>query len=307
MDTLNEMRLFTEVVRTGSFAAAGRKLGVAPSSMTRQVNALERELGARLLNRTTRKLSLTEAGQLYYGEALRILSKLEDAKLAVSQLQESPRGTLRLSAPVAFGRLHVAPALTQFLTRFPDMRVDLIATDQVLDMVDAGIDVALRMGRLADSSLVARKLAPNRFVVCASPAYIERHGAPQRPQDLASCNCLTYKWAPGPVTWTFEGPHGLARIEVSGNLEADSLGALKAAACRGLGLVLLPLWSATPCLKSGELQVVLSDYAATARDFDTEEAIYAVYPHRKQIPPKVRAFLDYMVEYVGDPPYWELE
>jgi DNA-binding transcriptional LysR family regulator len=178
MDTLTGMRLFTEVVKANSFAAASRKLGMAPSSVSRQINALEEELDARLLNRTTRKLSLTQAGQIYYEQATRILSDLEDANIAISQFEGSPHGTLSLSAPVTFGRLHVAPALSQFTSRFPELRVDLTVTDQVLDLVDAGVDVAVRIGVLQNSSLVARKLAPTRSVVCASPVILSATGAP---------------------------------------------------------------------------------------------------------------------------------
>jgi DNA-binding transcriptional LysR family regulator len=307
MDMLNGIRLFTEVVRANGFAAAGRKLGMVPSSVSRQINALEEMLGARLLNRSTRKLSLTEVGQLYYEQATRILSELEDANLVVAQFTGSPRGTLRISTPAAFGRLHVTPALSEFLRRYPELRVDLTATDQHIDMVESGIDVAVRSGPLENSSLVARKLASNRYVICASPAYLERYGQPQCPQDFAYHNCLAYQFAPGPVVWTFKGANGLERIAVSGNLHANSFGALKAAACQGLGFALLPSWSAMPCVKRGELQTVLREYSVFPSHGEAEGAIYAVYPHRKYVSPKVRAFVDFMVDYIGDPPYWELD
>ncbi len=306
MDMLNGMRLFTEVVRANGFAAASRKLGMVPSSVSRQITALEETLGVRLLNRSTRQLSLTEVGQLYYEQATRILSELEDANLAVSQFDGSPRGTLRVSTPAAFGRLHVTPALSRFLTRYPELRVELTATDQVVDLVEAGIDVAVRIGALQSSSLIARKLAAHRYVICASPSYFDRHQAPQRPQDVAHHNCLTYKFAGGPVVWSFRGPHGAEQVEVSGNLQANSFGALKSAACLGLGLAILPIWSAMPCLKSGELQTVLREYTVSPRQGETEGGIYVVYPHKKLVSKKVRAFVDFMVEYIGNPPYWEL-
>jgi DNA-binding transcriptional LysR family regulator len=306
MDMLNGIRLFTEVVKSQGFTAASRKLGMVPSSVSRQINALEDALGARLLNRSTRKLSLTEVGELYYDQATRILSELDDANTAVSQFEGSPRGTLRLSTPVAFGRLHITPALSEFLKRFPELGVDLTATDKVVDLVETGIDVAIRMGNLQNSSLVARKLASNRYVVCGSPDYLDRRQAPQRPEDLAHHNCLIYRFAAAPAVWTFKGAHGLEHVEVSGNLQADSFGALKSAASLGVGLALLPIWSAMPCLRSGQLQTVLRDYPVFPRHAETEGAIYAVYPHRKQLSPKVRAFVDFIVEYIGDPPYWEL-
>lgn len=305
MDMLNGMRLFAEVVRAKGFTAAGRRLGMVPSSVSRQISALEEALGARLLNRSTRKLSLTEVGQLYYDQATHILSELDDANLAVLQFDGAPRGTLRLSAPAAFARLHVTPALTEFLSRYPDLRVDLTATDQVMDLVETGIDVAIRIGALQSSSLVARKLATNRYVVCGSPVYLRQHGTPERPEELADHNCLSYKLAASPAAWTFDDADRSQRVEVSGSLQADSFGALKAAACLGLGLAVLPIWSAMPCLKSGELQTVLRGWAVSPRAGHAAGAIYAVYPHRKHIPPKVRAFLDFMVEYIGDPPYWE--
>ncbi|HKH20058.1 MAG TPA: LysR family transcriptional regulator [Gammaproteobacteria bacterium] len=307
MDMLTGIRLFTEVVRANSFAAAGRRLGMVPSSVSRKINALEEALGARLLNRSTRKLSLTEAGQLYYEQATRILSELEDANLIIAQYTESPRGTLRISAPAAFGRLHVTPALSEFLRHYPEVRVDLMATDQRINMVEVGIDVALRSGPLENSSLVARKLASNRYVICASPAYLEHRGQPHTPQDLAYHNCLAYESARGPIVWTFKGATEPEHIEVAGNLQANSFGALKVAACRGLGLALLPSWSAMPCIKSGKLRTVLSNYSVFPNHAESNGAIYAVYPHRKYVSPKVRAFLDFMVNYIGDPPYWELE
>jgi DNA-binding transcriptional LysR family regulator len=306
MDMLNGMRLFTEVVKSQGFAAASRKLGMVPSSVSRQISALEEALGARLLNRSTRKLSLTEAGELYYDQARRILSELDDANTAVSQFEGQPRGTLRLSTPVAFGRLHVIPALAHFLDRYPELRVDLVATDQVVDIVESGIDVALRMGTLQNSSLVARKLASDRYVICGSPSYLDLHPPPRCPEDLAHHNCLTYKYTAGTAVWTFKGRRGPEHVEVSGNLQADSFGALKSAAMLGMGLALLPIWSAMPCLRSGQLVTVLREYPVFSKHVEAEGAIYAVYPHRKQLSPKVRAFVDFIVEYIGDPPYWEL-
>lgn len=306
MDMLNGMRLFTEVVKTGSFAAAGRKLGMVPSSMSRQINALEETLNARLLNRSTRKLSLTEVGQLYYEQATRILSDLEDANLVVSQFTRSPRGTLSVSTPASFGRLHLVPALTQFLARHPNLSVDLTVSDQMVDMIEAGIDVAVHTGNLRNSSLIARKLATDRLVICASPAYLEQHAAPKHPRDLTHHNCLTHKSAPGPVFWTFKHSRGLEQFEVSGNLQVNSVGALEAACSGGLGLAMLPIWSVTPLLKNGELKTLLPEYTVFANAGGADEAIYAVYPHRKHISPKVRAFLDFMVEHIGDPPCWEV-
>jgi DNA-binding transcriptional LysR family regulator len=183
--------------------------------------------------------------------------------------------------------------------------VDLLAADQMVDLVEAGIDIALRIGSLPNSDLVARKLAPNHYVLCASEKYLKHRQAPTHPQDLAQHNCLAYRFAPGPIVWTFRRSDELERVQVAGNLQANSFGVLKSVACAGLGLVVLPIWSAIPCLKSGELRAVLREYSVSPRQADTEAAIYAVYPHRKHLSPKVRAFLDFMVEYIGNPPYWE--
>jgi DNA-binding transcriptional LysR family regulator len=307
MDMLNGMQLFTEVVRANSFAGAGRKLGMVPSSVSRQINALEQTLGARLLNRSTRKLSLTEVGRLYYEKAMRVLSDLDDANLVVSELSESPRGTLRVSAPVAFGRLYLAPALSQFLTRFPELSVDLTITDQIIDMVEEGTDVAVRIGVLQDSNLVARKLASSRCVICASPIYFEHHGTPQRPEELAHHNCLTYKFVSGPVTWTFRGADGLQHVKVTGNLQVNSVDALEAAASHGTGIVLLPIWSVMSLLRSGKLKTALREYTVCYGHGETEKGIYAIHPHRQHVSPKVRAFLDFMVEYFENPHDWEIQ
>ncbi len=190
MDPLNSMELFVDVVAAGSFSEAGRRRGLAASSVTRNLNALEDELGARLLNRTTRKLSLTEAGRLYHERSRRILADVEDAKLSVTQLEAAPRGTLRLNVPVAFGTMHIAPALPEFLARYPAVQIDLDMTDAFIDLVEQGVDLAVRIGELEDSSLIARRLARNHRVICASPAYLQSAGVPREPADLRQHSCL---------------------------------------------------------------------------------------------------------------------
>lgn len=306
MDMLSGMRLFAEVVKANGFAAAGRQHGMAPSTVSRQISALEQALGTRLLNRNTRKVSLTEAGTLYFEQATRILSDLDDANRAVLEFEGSPRGTLRLTTSAAFGRLHVTPALSQFLQRYPDLSVELIATDETVDLVETGIDVAIRMGVLQNSSLVARKLGSNEYVICASAAYFERHPAPQKPSDLADHNCLIHKPSASPAIWTFRRAQDTERVEVSGNLLANSFGVIKAAACLSQGIALVPTWSAMPCVAGGYLQPVLPEYRAYPGEREDNGGIYLVYPHRQLVSPKVRAFVDFMIEYVGSPPYWTL-
>lgn len=298
------MRLFARVVETGSFSEAGRKLDLAPSSISRQIAALEERLGVRLLHRTTRTLSLTEAGQLYYERASHILADIDDAHLALTQLESAPRGTLRLNVPIAFGRQHVLPMVFEFLERYPELKVDMTFTDHFVDLVQEGEDLAIRIGQLEPSSLIARKLAVSRRVVCASPAYLEREGEPALPSDLVRHNCLTRKGLPsGGREWKFIGSRGEQVVKVSGNFQANHTEALHAAALRGIGIVCLSTWTVGPDVKSGALRTVLDEYEV--QPTATEAPIYAVYPHNRHLSPKVRAFLDFLTHKLGPRPYWE--
>ncbi len=292
MDSVAGMRTFARVVEAGSFSAAGRQLGVAPSSVSRQINDLEDELGARLFHRTTRKLSLTEAGRLYHERAARILIEVEEAKLAVSQTGGMTSGILRLTVPSSVGRLHIAPALAAFHDRFPAVRVVLSVTDRLVDLVDEGFDLAIRVGQPSDSSLIARRIGASRRIVCGSPAYLESAGAPKTPAELANHNCLTFRGHPGRNVWTFRGPQGVSEVRVSGSLFANDGEVLSAAAVAGLGLVLLPQWLVGAELAEGRLREVLSDFPVVPE----ATPLYALYPHQRHLPPKVRAFIDFLVE-----------
>ena len=301
MDTLNGMRLFEHVVHSESFSEAGRQLGLAPSSVSRQINGLEDALGVRLFNRSTRKLSLTEAGQMYHERVARILADIDEANRTVAELDAEPRGTLRVNAPVVFGRVHVAPLVPEFLARYPDVQMDFTTTDQVIDMVDEGADVAIRIGELKDSSLIARKLAPLRRVICGSPAYLSAHGVPQRPEDLAKHNCLTFRfnassslWRPGSDLWRLRGSEGVVEVGVSGRLRANGVDVLLEAARAGLGLVLVPVWMVGDDIRADRLRPVLSQYRVSPTTIDA--AIYAVYPASRHLSPKVRVFIDFLVE-----------
>lgn len=305
MDLLAGMRLFAEVVEAGSFSGAGRKLGLVPSSVSRQISSLENALGARLVNRSTRKLSLTEAGRLYYGHTARIITEVEEANRAVSHLEAAPRGVLRVNAPIAFGRLHVVPAIPSFLERYPGLQIDLTLTDNFVDLVEEGADVAIRVGQLSDSSLIARRLAPNRRAIAASPEYLDKHGEPRSPDDLAAHNCLIYKRNEGNVVWKLKGSSGLVQVPVSGTLQTNSTEALQAAAIGGLGLVLLPTWLIGRDLQEGRLRAVMCDHVVSPTALDT--AIHAVYPHNRNLSVKVRAFVDFLVEKFSPRPYWEDE
>lgn len=306
MDTLTGMRLFAEVVDSGSFSEAGRRLGLAASSVSRQVNGLEDALNARLLNRSTRSLSLTHAGEIYYERVRRILSEVAETNAAVAQLEASPRGQLRLNAPVVFGRRHVAPHLSEFIERFPDVSIDLTLTDHFVDVIESGADVVVRVGGLNDSSLIARRLAPNRRVLVASPAYLERFGAPETPQALADHRCLVYKLHVSMAEWTIRDETGAnTSVKVSGPLTANNAEALHSAALDGLGIALLPTWTVGGDVRRGRLMRLLPGHEADLTSQET--AIHAIYPHARHLSAKVRAFVDFLVEKYRPTPYWECE
>ncbi len=292
MDSVAGMRILARVVDAGSFSAAARKLNVAPSSVSRQINELEAELGVRLFHRTTRKLSLTEAGQIYYERAARIIMEVDEARLAISELG-SPTGILRVTCPTGIGRELVVTAIPRFLDRYPGIRIVLSMTDYVVDLVESEIDVAIRIGRLQDSSLKARKIGESRRVVCASPKYLKRAGEPLSPDDLERHNCITFRDHPGQNVWKFRNKKsGLTEARVTGNLFAKSADALVAAAVAGMGLVLLPDWNMGTELRQKQLKVVLPDYDAVPKS----SPAWAMHSHQRHVPPKIRAFIDFLVE-----------
>jgi DNA-binding transcriptional LysR family regulator len=300
MMSLAAVRIFTQVVEAGSFSAAGRRLGLAPSSVSRQVADLEDELGARLFHRTTRRLSLTEPGQVFYARAGKILVDLEEAKLAVAQPGGAPSGILRLTVPGSLGRLHLVPAIADFQEGHPAVKVGLVVTDRLVDLVEEGLDLAIRVGRQRDSSLVARRITTSRRLVCAAPSYLAKAGTPQEPAELASHDCLTFRSHPGANLWRFRGSGGEHQARVSGPLFANDGEALVSAAVAGLGLVLVPEWLVGPDLRAGRLQEVLSDYRASP----DATPLYALYHHRRHLPAKVRAFVDYLATRFAPPYDW---
>ena len=300
MDRLAAIEAFVRVAECGSFSKAAERLHSSKSVVSRQVGALEAELGARLLHRTTRALTLTEAGRGYFEQAARILADLAAADASVGQLQAAPRGRLRISAPMSFGFLHLAPAVPDFLERYPDVELDMIMNDRFVDLVDEGFDMAVRIGKLEDSSLVARRLAPSRRVVCAAPDYLARHGAPASPDDLKHHECLCYSNVGPSQEWRFVGPDGRPwPVEVRGRLHANNGDALRAAALRGFGLAVLPTFIVGGDLQSGALVAVLESFVPQ------DSAVHAVYPHSRHLSPKVRAFVDFLAERFGPSPYWD--
>lgn len=300
MDRFDSLQTFVAVVETGSFSAAAARLDRAKSAVSRQVAALESHLGVQLLNRTTRRLSLTEAGREFHEQAQRILADLEEAELSVAAEQTALRGRLRLAAPLSFGVQHLAPALAEFLTRHPELVLDLDLDDRRINLVEEGFDLALRIGELADSSLVARPLAPIRMQLCASPDYLRRHGRPRTPQDLAFHAGLVYGNVPEAQQWRFSDVAGeVHSVKVSARLRANNGDVLLRAALDGLGVVVSPTFIAHRALAAGELVPLLPDYQAPGT------SAYAVYPSRRHLPQRVRALIEFLAQRFGDAPYWD--
>lgn len=268
---LGEMRAFLEVARRQSFSAAARALGLTSSSVSKQIARLEERLGAQLLRRTTRRVSLTEAGHLYAERTGRILADVEEAQRAVADLDGTPRGTLRISAPTVLGTLRVAPAVLACRARYPELRIDLDLTDRLVDLVAERVDVAVRLAvAISPASLVARRLADDRRVLCASPRYLRRHGTPRRLEDLADHDCLTLNFDPV-ARWMLVGPEGERVLPVSGTFRSSDTMTLRDAAVAGLGLANLPDYVVQEHLESGALRRVLPEYGASKR------ASFAVY------------------------------
>jgi DNA-binding transcriptional LysR family regulator len=298
-DVLMGMRVFAAVVDAGSFAGAAERLDLSRGMTSRYVAQVEAHLGARLLNRTTRRLSLTEAGQDYYQRATQVLALVEDAERSAAQGVAEPRGNLRINTSVAFGARHLGPLISAYLQRFPHVKADLALNDRVVDLVDEGFDVAVRIARQIDPGLVARPITHARTVACASPAYLKKHGAPRTPEDLAHHNCLSYAYTGQQHLWRFT-KHGREQaVVVAGNLNANNGDILCSAAADGLGVILQPTFLAHDLLRERRLVRILDGWEPEGF------TIYAVYPSRQFLTPKVRTFIDFLVERFGDNPYWD--
>ena len=299
MARLDEMEVFAAVVEAGGFSAAARSLCLSKSAVSKQIGRLEDRLGVRLLNRTTRRLSVTEAGTTFYAACRRVLDEAETAEQAVSNLAAAPRGLLKLNAPMSFGFLHLSSAIPAFHARFPQIIVEAAMNDRFVDLIEEGYDVALRIGDLRDSSLIARRIAPCRAVLCASPDYLDRRGRPQRPEDLAGHACLLYANNANPREWTLTGQGGRLSVVVDGPLVANNGDVLCAAAVGGMGITRLPTFIVGPHLRDGRLEVVLPTFPLP------DQGIHAVYPHHRNLSVKVRVFVDFLAERFGPEPYWD--
>ncbi|WP_444890408.1 LysR family transcriptional regulator [Microbulbifer sp. DLAB2-AA] len=300
MESFAAIPVFVTVAETGGFSPAAKLLGISKSAVSKRVSQLEEQLGVKLLHRTTRKLSLTEAGEHFFQHARIAYQAAQDAQDAVTQLQGEPQGRLRINAPMSFGRLHLAPLIPVFLKRYPKITIDLVMDDKVVDLIGEGFDIAIRGGDLPDTSLIARKLAPLQSVLCASPAYLEELGKPIELEQLTEHNCLMFTYSRDVKEWNFIQDNHLHTIEVRGNYQVNNSEALREAILQGLGIGRLPTFVAGADIKSGLLVPLFEEYQMPAK------TIYAVFPERQYMPAKVRAFIDFAIEYFGgDIPYWD--
>lgn len=300
IDIVASMRVYNAVVDAGSFAGAADKLDLSRGMATRYVAQLEEHLGVRLLNRTTRKLSLTEAGRDYHERATEVLAMIEEAESSVAQEASIPRGTLRVASSHAFGVRHLGWAITEYVQRYPDVHVDVTLNDRVVDLVAEGFDLGIRIATKIDPGLVTRKLTRIRIVACASPEYLKKHGTPKSPEELADHNCLSYAYLDSPNEWHFKNKGEERKVLVSGNLRGNSGDILRNAAIEGLGVIQQPTFLIYEALRGNKLVPILTDWEIN--DF----TLFAVYPNRKHLPPKVRSFIDFLVERFGPDPYWDL-
>ena len=293
-----EMEAFMRAVELGGFSAAARKLGLTPSALSKLVSRLESRLGVRLLNRTTRKLAPTTEGALFYERCRRIVADIEDAENEVSHSRERPRGRVRVAAGVAIGTHQLAPALPRFLERYPEIEVELYIDDRTVDLMKEGIDVGLRTGPLRDSSLVARKLCDLDRVICASPAYLARHGVPRTPEELASHICITQPGVQSTSRWTFDTAAGVSEIALSSRIRATNAECVLRLAAEGMGIIRMNEAAVADDIRKGTLVPILPE----SRYADRTE-LHLVHPPGRQRSPQVAAMLDFLAEEFGRAPW----
>ncbi len=295
------MTTFSRVVEMGSFARAAERLDISVSAVSRQVAELEAHLDARLLNRTTRRLSLTEAGRAYHERCVQLLADLEEAEQSARSGTAVPRGTLRLTCAISFGARYLAPVVAAFMARYPELRLDVELSDRAVDLVDEGFDLAVRIGAIGSQNLVGRRIGASRLVCCAAPSYLERHGRPASPEDLARHVCLTYEYSSSRNVWRFmQGDGSETTARISGPLHANNGRFLEAMAVAGLGIIYEPDFIVGPDLRAGRLERLLQAHELPPA------AIYVVYPSRRHLSAKVRAFADFVAESFATQP-WTLD
>lgn len=295
---LDDLNLFVRIARLDSISAAARDLNITPATASARLSAFEKRVGARLLHRTTRHATLTEDGRAFLPHAENVLEAAAAARAALGREQASPRGTLRIAAPSSFARMHIVPGLPEFTARYPDLKLDMRISDSVVDLVEGAFDVAVRYTELSDSSFVARRLAPDRRVVVASPDYLARHGRPEHPDDLDSHTCLVVGTLD---VWTFTGARGEPVAKrVTPALRINDGEAVRDAACAGMGVALMATWCAADELRAGKLVPILADHRLVST-----QTLWALYPSSRELAPKVRVFVDWLVARFGPKPYWD--
>jgi DNA-binding transcriptional LysR family regulator len=299
MDKLDAMRAYARIVTSGSYAEAARQLGLTRSAVSKAVSELEHQLGVRLLDRTTRRVTPTEAGRAYHERIAGILADVEETEAAVSRLHDEPKGLLRINAPMSFGTLYLSSAIAEFMTAYPELRVEAIMNDRFIDPLEEGVDVTVRIGVLQDSSLIARKLAPARRVLAASPAYLKQHGVPRVPDDLATHRTLNFGHASGPQRWQLQADGEIVSVPINAILCSNNGDVLRAAAVHGNGITLLPTFLVGPDIAAGRLSVVLPDHPPVAL------GIYALYAPNRYLAAKTRVFVDFLSARFGATPEWD--
>src|SRR5690606_12463789 len=297
MTHIAEIDIFILVASTGSLSAAARELDVSPAAVSYRLEKLENYSGTRLFHRTTRRLTLTQDGADYLQQVEHLVNEIKEVSAAASRRDEVPQGTLKVTMPASFGLKHITPIMPKFLKRYPDVQLNLVLNDEIIDVVAQGFDVAIRICELEDSELIARRLAADRRVECASPAYLEKHGVPNRPEELLSHNCLVLSQQP---YWTFNGPDGIERIRVRGNYICNNGEAIRYATYAGLGSSLKATWDVAGAIKQGRLRTILDDYPISS-----STAIWAVYPSRRHMPAKVHTFINFLKEHFDSQPHWD--
>ena len=322
MDSFNAIPIFIAVADNAGFSTAARELGISKSAVSKRITLLEDQLGSRLFHRSTRKLSLTEAGEHFYEYAAQANRSAQQAEDAVHELKGEPRGVLKIQLPMTLGQLHITPLIPEFLQRYPHLEIDLVMDDRHVNLIEQGYDLAVRAGDMEDSNLIARPLAPLRSIVCASPDYLkafqqEHKYALVNPEHLIKANCLTYSYSSNADIWQFDAIQHKSgqsptdspkdsyksshKIKVSGNYRVNNSAALKQALIAGMGIARLPTFIVGDAIQDKKLVALFQDYTMPSK------SLYAVYPERQYLPTKVRVFIDYLVEKLGrDVPYWDM-
>lgn len=291
MDKLACLRAFVTVVEAGGFSEAARRLGVSKARISKQVGQLEAALGVRLLHRTTRRVSTTSGGQAYFEQCRPLLAELDELDTAMQSSDTNPRGELRVTAPILFAEIHLMPAISGFSRRFPEVRLNLDLTDRLVDLIEERIDVAIRIGRLSESSLVARQIGNTSMLVCASPAYLAAHGEPIRPEQLTDHPCVVDSNYPGDTRWTLGSGENTVTIEVDARIRLNSASVARELLLADHGIGYLPSFAVSEHIAQGRLKLLLPGYPAPP------VGIYAVYPHRKHLSAKIRLFIDTVIEH----------